>query len=355
MHKLHFSIMLMYLLTYQNVSFAQSEAGALFLTFKPGSRANAMGGAQIAIADDIFASYYNPAGLAKVKYVMAGFFQTEIWLNEQTHTYWGGVCKTKFGTFGFSFNHFSMLLNFNGMVSEQIEDSYERSFQFSYAQRARQNFLFGLNLKCVKQKWVYPLNNVIAYAITFDFGIMYENLLPDLTLFKRSKNRHELLPKLDRGRPPGFSWGIDLQNTGPDRLELLEPGQQDPLPQMLRVGIGYNAIDYDCLRFLLAFDLVKELVKRHKDGATDNFMKAWFTSWDDGLDYIHFGAELTFFHVVAVRVGQEKIFNLYRNRSETEVTFGFGIGPEFARVNLVRRGFPASNEPGWVLDFCVSY
>lgn len=357
MNKFYFSLLITVLCTtyLHNFSFAQSEAGAIFLTFKPGSRANAMGGAQVAIADDIFASYYNPAGLATAKRAMAGFFQTDIWLNEQTHTYWGGVVNTKFGSFGFSLNNFSMLLNFDGIVSAQIEESYERGFQFSYAHRANKNLLFGVSVKFIRQKWSYFTNNVFANAITFDLGIIHNNLIPRLTLFNRSQNRHELMRKLDRDRPLGFSWGIVLQNTGPSKLEYIDASQQDPLPQMLRLGMAYHAIDYDYFQFLIAFDVVKELVKRHKNGETDNFMKAWFTSWDDGLDYVHFGAEMTLFRVAAFRVGREKILNLYRDRSEKEVTFGFGIGPEFARVNLVHRGFPPWDDPSWVLDFSISY
>lgn len=336
----------------QDISFARSEAGALFLTLKPGARANAMGGAQVAIADDIFASYYNPAGLVNAKCAMAGYFQTDIAIEWQKHTYWGGVYKTKHGAFGFSLNNFSIDDNYDGTTGIK---SYERAFQFSYAHRTGKNLLLGGTIKYIRQKWNTATQNISSHAIVFDIGLICNNLMPRLTLFKRSKNRPELLQKLDRERPLGFSWGIVLQNTGPDKLKYLDVGQQDPLPQMLRLGIAYHAIDYDYLQFLVAFDLVKELVQRHKNGDTDNFAKAWSSSWDEGLDYVHFGAELTLFRVIAVRVGREKIFNLYRNRSEDEVTLGFGIGPEFARVNLVRRGFPAWSDPGWVLDFSVTY
>ncbi|MBT6158485.1 MAG: hypothetical protein HOH91_00960, partial [Candidatus Marinimicrobia bacterium] len=43
--------------------FAQSEAGAIFLLIAPGARAGGMGEAQVAVADDAYASYWNPAGL----------------------------------------------------------------------------------------------------------------------------------------------------------------------------------------------------------------------------------------------------------------------------------------------------
>ena len=43
---------------------AQSEAGAVFLLISPGARAGGMGEAQVAVANDVYASYWNPAGLA---------------------------------------------------------------------------------------------------------------------------------------------------------------------------------------------------------------------------------------------------------------------------------------------------
>ena len=41
---------------------AQSEAGAVFLLISPGARAGGMGEAQVAVANDVYASYWNPAG-----------------------------------------------------------------------------------------------------------------------------------------------------------------------------------------------------------------------------------------------------------------------------------------------------
>ena len=42
---------------------AQSESGSIFLLIAPGARAGGMGEAQVAVANDAYASYWNPAGL----------------------------------------------------------------------------------------------------------------------------------------------------------------------------------------------------------------------------------------------------------------------------------------------------
>ena len=58
-------ILLSFFFIYSNSSIhAGSEAGALFLLISPGARAGGMGEAQVGVANDAYASYWNPAGLA---------------------------------------------------------------------------------------------------------------------------------------------------------------------------------------------------------------------------------------------------------------------------------------------------
>ena len=54
---------LLILLTCSKI-FAVGEAGAVFLLIAPGAGPVGTGEAQVAKADDVYASYYNPAGLA---------------------------------------------------------------------------------------------------------------------------------------------------------------------------------------------------------------------------------------------------------------------------------------------------
>ncbi|HKJ69214.1 MAG TPA: UPF0164 family protein, partial [bacterium] len=58
-------IVLLSILTFQpSQTSAQSEAGGIFLLIPPGARAGGMGEAHVAVANDAYASYWNPAGLA---------------------------------------------------------------------------------------------------------------------------------------------------------------------------------------------------------------------------------------------------------------------------------------------------
>src|SRR5882672_10503190 len=57
-----------------------SDAGttaANFLKLGIGPRAIAMGNAQVGLADDVYATYWNPAGLARLESFEAGFAQNQ--------------------------------------------------------------------------------------------------------------------------------------------------------------------------------------------------------------------------------------------------------------------------------------
>ena len=64
------------LLLFSQVAMAQGKAGSLFLAINPGARANAMGEAQIGIANDVYSTYYNPAGLSNLQGMEASFMHT---------------------------------------------------------------------------------------------------------------------------------------------------------------------------------------------------------------------------------------------------------------------------------------
>ncbi len=56
-------VSLIIIFTITTFGLAQSEAGSIFLLIAPSARAGGMGEAHTAVADDAYASYWNPAGL----------------------------------------------------------------------------------------------------------------------------------------------------------------------------------------------------------------------------------------------------------------------------------------------------
>ena len=177
-----------------------------------------------------------------------------------------------------------------------------------------------------------------------------------MTYSQRNSAFLEKLRKFDRKSFQGLSFGLALLNTGPDRLSFVDENQADPLPQMLRLGVAFNAVDTDEVGLFLALDLDKLLVERDATGKTKGFVASWFAAWDGGFDHIRFGLELNIYHIFAVRFGRDEFLNFSPDNSVGDWTFGFGIGPEWARLNLVRRSFPTGfRNDKWVLDFVLSY
>jgi hypothetical protein len=370
-------IIFLSILNHQKILAQIVETNALFLTFKPGARANAMGGAQTAIANDFFSAYYNPAGLVNAKRLMIGFNKVE-WIADLKHTYTGVILQTPWGSVGFGLNNFDLgrftvfdpLGNFLGFRS----DAFERAWQISYAKSLSKELSLGLNVKYVQEHFS-AISSFNSSAWTFDLGILLQNLWPETTLFYRNPDLPATLRKFDGPETRGFSFGIAILNSGPDKFVFggdtlrvitgddttiaVVQETKSPFPQLLRVGFAYRPVDTDELGVLIALDVQKVLV-RSRNGKNDPFYTAFFTAWgQDGLDNLYFGAEIELFHVFAFRFGQESRFSVPTEtgkKTKSEWTFGFGLGPEWARLNLVRRGFPPFSREKWVyLDFSLNY
>src|ERR1700690_1513498 len=85
-----------------------SDAGttsADFLNLGIGPRAVAMGEAQVGVADDVYAAFWNPAGLAQLETPQAGLVQTQ-YLQDITEQYLAYAQPThSLGTFGGSLTY----------------------------------------------------------------------------------------------------------------------------------------------------------------------------------------------------------------------------------------------------------
>lgn len=346
-----FALFLILFAGFSTVSYTQSisEAGALFLSIPPGSRANAMGSAHTAVADDFYALYFSITRLQKgsigvFHHDFAGIVGLPI-------TFTGAVYTTRYGSFGFAFNNIDIDTEspFGGKLN-----SYERAFQLTYAKQVSAHVAIGSTIKLVQEKFDQPtgIPDASANAWAFDIGILVQNIFPHLTYSRRNDAFPQQFRKFDRQSSQGLSFGLALLNTGPDGFTFIDDGQQDPLPQILRLGAAFYAVDTDEVSLLLALDLDKFLVDRDK-----GFVESWFTTWDTGFDNLHFGAEINVYHVFAFRFGRDESLNFgLDNESIGDWTYGFGLGPEWARLNIVRRSFPvAASHEKWVVDFSVSY
>lgn len=308
------------------------------------------------MADDIYALYYNPAGIACLKKGGAAFTHYNYGLGDLPITFAAAAYRTKLGSFGVAVNN----LDINSRFLGDELNSYERSLQLTYAHQLSAKVIVGGSVKWVRTSFEQPPGApaASANALGLDIGILVQNLFPHWTFYRRNESFPPRFRKFDRQRFQGLSLGLALLNTGPDRLTYTDDSQGDPLPQILRLGVALNAVDTDEIGALLAVDLDKELVKRDGLGPPDGFVESWFTAWHDGFDHLRFGAEVNLFHVFAFRLGRDAYLNFNDgsgSNSVSEWTFGVGLGPEWARLNLVHRGFPVGFKEKWVADLVLSY
>ncbi len=215
---------------------AGTTSGA-FLRMGVGPRAVGMGGAFTAVADDIYAMYWNPAGLSLLKYNEISSMYNR-WLldgsnNENIHTgYIGYVYPYKdIGAIGVSINYLD-----SGAITKTIENpdgSYggtdgtfkatDMVVSVAYSYVFSNRFLLGANVKAICSK--YMDESAQGYAI--DVGGLYKIFIPNLTM------------------------GICVQNIG-TKMKFIE--EDYGLPLNVKAGLAYKILDE---KLLLACDISK--------------------------------------------------------------------------------------------------
>ena len=228
------------LLLVSQVAMAQGKAGSLFLAINPGARANAMGEAQIGIANDVYSTYYNPAGLSNLQGMEASFMHTSYLPNLVDDMSYDFIAfGTPFRGDAAIGGHFTYL-NLGDQISTDdngVElgtfSSYMYALNLSYSKRIDENSSWGVNGKYFYQE-LADLSSVDA--ATGSFAV-------DLGYFKRNA--------MDN---PNLTMGAVLTNVGPG--VSFNDGDSDPLPTRLGFGIGLAMLEG---KGNLAFDLNYEV------------------------------------------------------------------------------------------------
>jgi hypothetical protein len=169
---------------YAGGGFKTAKYAGEFLNLGVGGRALGMGGAYIALAHDVSATYWNPAGLANIDYPQIMLMHSE---------QFAGVVKYDFGSFAVPFGARrslglslirlgvddipeTRLKNPNEKLSETNRPEIVRTFSdaeyamfLTYAVRRSQNFSFGGNVKIIYK----GLGNHSAWGLGFDIAALY--------------------------------------------------------------------------------------------------------------------------------------------------------------------------------------
>lgn len=211
-----------------------AKYGGAFMRIGVGARPLGMGGACVAICEDVTSIYWNPAGLASMETLQIHGMHSERF---------SGIVNWDFIGVGMPFgNHFSMGLGFFRMgidnipvtalrdpqrelgeqyidtngdwiendvyVKRYINDN-EMSFVFSFAKKSSTRFLYGGNIKVIRKS----ADKYGAWGLGFDFGI----------IVKPYRSLHIGCVLLD----------------GPSTLVAWNGGRKELIAPHIRTGIAY--------------------------------------------------------------------------------------------------------------------
>ena len=168
--------------------------GGEFLSIGVGGRALGMGSAQVAVAQDVTAGYWNPAGLAEVNYPQIALMHEEHFGSLVNYNY-AGVAIPYAQNMSFAFTAIRLSIDgipdtrnalvdmTTGQVIYDINNPNARidpdkvkefsdtdwAFYFSFAQRRSKEFLWGANLKIIRR----DIAEASALGLGFDIGAIY--------------------------------------------------------------------------------------------------------------------------------------------------------------------------------------
>ena len=232
---------------------AQSEAGAIFLLISPGARAGGMGEAQVAIANDAYASYWNPAGLAFQTGSEIAFMHVDWLPNLADDMYYEFLgFRKQYSALGTLGGHL-IYLNLGEQVRMDEFAQYQGKFTsymmavaVSYSAKLSPTSSFGMSAKISYQHLVeIATGSEKGKGVSVDFGF-------DLGYM----NKGWLTPRMDMG--------LTMTNIGP-KVSFIDPDQADPQPTNLTFGLAYEVFRNDYNSLTMVYDVDKLLVASYPD------------------------------------------------------------------------------------------
>lgn len=304
-------------------SVALSETGVAkyagdFMSLGVGGRALGLGGAFVALANDVTAGYWNPAGLSQINYPQFALMHDEQFGNLVNYDY--GAVAIPFGSnasLGFSVIRLGVDdiantqgalidLNGNGVLDEgeRLDESKityfnaaDWAFYFTYSKKHSDEFSYGANVKIIRRE----LASASATGIGIDIGLWY-------TPFENV----QLGANLQDITTTFLAW-----TTG--RNELISP--------TMKIGSAYF-IDAFGGRFAPAVDFDIRFENR-RYASTANLGPVSFD--------VHSGVEYQFRKLIALRVGYSDV---------KQLTMGAGVRLPKLNIDYSFAKFDAVNQLG---------
>lgn len=334
--------------------FSQAGGAAVpFLLISPDARGSGMGEVGTAIADDINAVFWNPAGLGFLDYYgNTQDDEEEIPFRQFSLTYsrwlpqFNADLYYAYGTFGQYFEDLDGTLAFNftfmnlGEFTKTLENgkvdgtfqSNEFAFSIAYGTIIATDLSIGFQLRYIQSNLAPATQQSggeagIGRSASFDLGLLW-------------KPRELKIGDIDLSDM--LSLGFNLSNVGP---KMTYREESDPLPTMLKIGAAVNVVRDEFNDLTFAMDIGKLLVHRDSLGS-DPIPTSLVTGWKNSGVELSFGAEYWYERVVALRIGYFTEPSVLGNRQYWN--FGAGIrydifSLDFSFINTVEENHPLAN------------
>lgn len=250
-----------------------------FLLISPNSRSGGMGEAGVALADDIWATFWNPAGYAFQKGSgvalthanwLPAFNLGDVWI---AHAVYKQPVEEIDGIATFAVTYLNLGDFAHTTIDPTVLDVF-KGFEFAvaagYATKITDNLGIGVNARYIRSQ-LAPIGTAqeagkgVANGFSFDVGMLY-------------KPQSVTIPFTDVDIGNRLSLGFNVSNIGP-KIFYIDEAQADPLPMNLRMGFAFDILQSEYNNFTFETDFNRLLVKKYDNGTSDQFYKAFFTTW----------------------------------------------------------------------------
>jgi len=246
-------VSLISLFTITSFSYSQSEAGSIFLLIAPSARAGGMGEAHVGLADDAYASYWNPAGLGFLEGTELALMHVN-WLpnlaDDMAYDFF--AMRKSIPNLGTVGGHLIYLNLGEQTRTDEVGSelgkfsSYMFAFNLSYSTKINEYSAFGINAKVSYQHLTdQGAGAEEGKGSSTDFGF-------DLGYMKKEF----IFPKL--------TLGTTITNIGP-KVSFIDPAQADPQPTNFTLGLNYKVLNSEYNKLSIVWDINKLLVASYPD------------------------------------------------------------------------------------------
>ena len=321
MRRLVLSTLMLSALAY--ASEVSAQAAAISVSIPPTGRANGMGEAYVAIADDATATWWNPGGLAFLdrKEVSVSYAKLVPDLADDVfYTYPTYAMPVKdWGTFGFGLVYLSYGSSEGTDASGNSLgsfSSYEIAPTISYGTKLTSRLGVGANAKYIRVQ-----------------------LSPDFDGRGEGKGSTFAFDVAALYKVPGdlVNVGVAIQNLG-GSLSFITDDNKDPIYRNLKAGFAVRAYEQKQIRAIVIGDVNQLLVKGDVVGGTSKYPRPIY----------NFGGEVKYTSEVelALRGG----YVMDKDGDIENATYGLGVGYKTFQFDLASIPQAGGDGPGEGLD-----